>query len=171
MPVNPSPEGQLSAYEQIRLEHIRRNHEFMEKLGLFSTKEALNDIKPARKQKNRVVVPPLPEELCRRSSRIKKEVPQYTGEVIDQFGDACPVLVHKRKFIDMASNERKGDPEAEGDVEEDEAEIDYESLKDNMRVAAMLHMEEVRKALLPTAIVDEVSSYICSHHPKGPVTV
>mmetsp|Transcript_23920 Transcript_23920/g.40687 ORF Transcript_23920/g.40687 Transcript_23920/m.40687 type:complete len:387 (-) Transcript_23920:299-1459(-) len=152
---------ELSAYEQIRMDHIRRNHEFMMKLGLFTAKDALNDTgtktaavnKPS--QKSRVVAPAMPAELRRRSPRIQKEQPCYTGELIDNFGDAS-VATQKRKYSALVREPEEHLDDEDGD--RDEGEVDYDDMKNSVREAAMRHMEEVRRVLLPTAIPDETEA-------------
>lgn len=155
---------ELSAYEQIRMDHIRRNHEFMVKLGLFAAKDALNDsytktvtVNKSSSQKSRVTAPAMPVELRRRSSRIKKEQPRYTGELIDNFGDAS-AATQKRKYSAIVKKpDENSEDVVEGD-DSDSAAVDYEELKNSVREAAMRHMEEVRGALLPTAIPDETNA-------------
>ena len=105
------------------------------------------------------MAPSMPLELrtTRRSPRIQKEKPSYTGEFIDSFGDSsrCSMATQKRKFkcINTLNNVNNNDKERD---EEEEADIDYEEMKNSVRVAAMKHMEVVRKALLSTTISDEV---------------
>ena len=143
---------QLSEYEQLRLAHIKRNQEFMEQLGLFSVKQSLSDAVSQEKavldKASAVKPPPMPEELRRRSARIKRDLPQYTGESIDRFGENVD------KLSDNALRKRGRERLDTGEDEEDE-DIDYNALQDEMREAAMKHMEQVRLAMLPTAIADE----------------
>jgi len=131
---------QLSEYEQIRLAHIQRNQEFMEKLGLFSIKETLSidNSKNNRSYKGRIRPPPVPLELRRRSARVKNEKPQYTGDIIDRIGDEMDNTIKKRKLN-----------------VENEDDVNYEELMNDAREAAMRHMQEVRLAMLPLAIQDE----------------
>ncbi|CAM9427683.1 unnamed protein product [Ectocarpus fasciculatus] len=144
---------QLSEYEQIRLAHIKRNQEFMEQLGLFSVKQSLSDAatqaKPVPHKSPLAKPPPMPEELRRRSARIKRDQPQYTGEAIDRFGESLDNL--SESVLGKRNREVIGDV-GDGDADD---EIDYNALKDEMREAAMKHMEQVRLAMLPTAIADE----------------
>jgi methyl-CpG-binding domain protein 4 len=154
--LHASASDDLSDYEKIRLDHIKRNHEFMQQLGLFSIKESISeDFAKEKTGPKRPIIkaPPLPEELRRRSARMKNETPQYTSETIDRFGEkldaaAARTSTRKRSLAEFM-------PEAEGDNAED---VDYDALKDEMREAAMRHMEQVRKAMLPTAIEDEATA-------------
>jgi hypothetical protein len=100
---------------------------------------------------------PLELRTTRRSPRIQKEKPSYTGEFIDSFGDSS-LATQKRKFkcINTLNNVNNNDKERDDDEEEEEEDIDYEEMKNSVRVAAMRHMEVVRKALLSTTISDEV---------------
>jgi hypothetical protein len=142
--VEVNADEELSEYEKIRLAHIKRNHEFMEQLGLFSVFTPLENDTRESTRKAKPKLPPMPEELRRRSPRIKNEQPQYTNEIIDTFGEDLDASSEK------AFKKRKIDTE--------ESDVDYESLKNEMREAAMLHMEQVRQAMLPTAISDEASA-------------
>ena len=79
----------ISEYEQYRLEHIRRNQEMLERLGLAdgSFMAVLNPQQPVQKKPRapRPKPPPVDESQCRRSSRVKGAAPDYTGTVIDTF--------------------------------------------------------------------------------------
>ena len=97
---------EMSEYEQQRLEHIKRNNEYLLSLGLGSEFEGpttnastassasgaaatLPGAPPAKRArvKREKTKPSLPS---RRSSRLKGAAPQYTGEVIDRFFDGEP---------------------------------------------------------------------------------
>ena len=69
------------------------------------------------------------------------------------------MTTQKRKFkcINTLNNVNNNDKERDEEDDDDEEEdIDYEEMKNSVRVAAMKHMEVVRKALLSTTISDEV---------------
>ena len=74
----------LSEYERHRLEHIKRNHEMLVRLGL---EKPLIE-KPIAPQGQRRVrtVPVLPETL-RRSGRVRGAAVEYDKELIDKHGD------------------------------------------------------------------------------------
>ncbi|EOD35093.1 hypothetical protein EMIHUDRAFT_110939 [Emiliania huxleyi CCMP1516] len=76
---------ELSEYELQRLEHIRRNHEMLVRLGLVDPTPAAPQQKAPRKPRTKL--PPVPPESLRRSSRVRDLKPEYTKETIDQFGD------------------------------------------------------------------------------------
>ena len=74
----------LSEYERHRLEHIKRNHEMLVRLGL---EKPLIEKPAAPKGQKRVrTVPVLPETL-RRSGRVRGAAVEYDKEVIDKHGD------------------------------------------------------------------------------------
>ncbi|VEU44540.1 unnamed protein product [Pseudo-nitzschia multistriata] len=76
----------LSEYEKLRLQKIKRNEDRMKELGLFRTKEALKKKKTGtKKEKTSRVSPELPQ---RRSSRKRKSVANYSAEqVIPMYSD------------------------------------------------------------------------------------
>lgn len=152
----PTPADQLSEYEALRLAHIKRNQEFLESLGLFSMKEEMSGSQSAAKSKNskpRVKPPPMPQELMRRSARVKQEKPEYTGEKIDKFGEELDAIAGK-----VSSSKRKLAASFLGGDEVGDENIDYEAMQDEMRESAMQHMQQVRMAMLPTAIADETNA-------------
>ena len=149
----PTPAEQLSEYEQIRLNHIKRNQEFLESLGLFSVKEIVVKDESKNKQKKPKIKPPeMPEGLRRRSERVQNEAPKYTGENIDNFGDLGG------QFISSSIRRKRSYEFGEDEDGNEDEDIDYDALKDEMREAAMQHMEQVRLAMLPTAIKDEANA-------------
>ena len=139
----------LKDYEEIRLAHIRRNHEFMAKLGLFTIKDTIEEQTKAEHtlKKKPTKAPSLPEELRRRSSRVRKEQPEFTFETIDLHGDKLDALAAKTT---LGKRNRSEDSDFE--------ETDIEAQKDEVREAAMLHMRQVREAMLPTRIADEATA-------------
>ena len=67
--------GDLSEYELLRLEHIRRNHEHMVKLGLED--DTFEATSPKKKRSRRAVKrEPRP---TRQSTRTRGAKPEYTG--------------------------------------------------------------------------------------------
>ena len=101
----------LSEYEKQRLEHIKRNHEMLVRLGLEPEAKETPEKKP--KQKRAKPPPPLPETL-RRSSRAKQIEPEYTKETIDQFGEELD-----RQCEPRAQKRQKRDADADADDEEE----------------------------------------------------
>eukprot|EP00750_Incisomonas_marina_P032362 INCI9152.1.p1 GENE.INCI9152.1~~INCI9152.1.p1 ORF type:complete len:227 (+),score=39.28 INCI9152.1:106-786(+) len=105
----------MSEYEQQRLEHIRRNNEYLVSLGLsalsngretkvgsWPSAESGNPLdkaalplplpqalaaRPARKRVKKEQKKGLQAPTRRRSSRLTGQQPQYTGELIDRFFD------------------------------------------------------------------------------------
>ena len=102
----PAPHA-MSEYERQRLEHIRRNNEYLASLGLSlssgseSTSMAQSTSAksgnapnhtvslqlPARKRVKKEQKKALLQAPTRRSSRLTGQRPQYTGELIDRFFD------------------------------------------------------------------------------------
>ena len=158
----------LSEYELLRLAYIKRNQELLASLGLVgdnacagsATAASTQSAAAAATRKARPKPPPMPLHLRRRSSRVKGETAQYTGERIDRFGEqidaACASASGtKRRAASSALLKEGGAGGGEGDDEYDDEGVDYEALKDEIREAAMRHMEEVRAAMLPTLVVDD----------------
>ena len=117
---------ELSEYERLRLEHIKRNQEMLVRLGLFddtSENKAHGNnqsrAKAAEAKQKRVRIPRQPLENLRRSARIKKQAPEFSGEEIDQEEHAT-----KRRKV-----------EEEGDDEEEER-VRQEILETTMNVSS-----------------------------------
>ena len=131
----------LSEYEQQRLAHIRRNHEFLVSLGLADASvdpvAALNGkpTKPKVARGPKKVKVPVPPESLRRSSRLKGQEVEYTHEIVDAFGD------------DDQPARKKVKREAEADDEDDE-----EVALDEMRAEAIAYLKEVREAQLALSV-------------------
>lgn len=78
---------ELSEYEQLRLEHIRRNQEMLLRLGLLNENDSSTANSPIasdtkgkkRKKRGGVGLSALPISGLRRSSRIKNENPEFRG--------------------------------------------------------------------------------------------
>ena len=130
----------LSEYEQQRLAHIRRNHEFLVGLGLADASvdpvAALNGkpSKPRAPRGPKKVKVPVPPESLRRSSRLQGQEVEYTHEVVDAFGDDDQPLRKKAKR------------EASSDDDDDDAALD------EMRAEAIAYLKEVREAQLALAV-------------------
>ncbi len=73
-------EAELSKYEQQRLEHIRRNQEFMASLGISASKQATETPRQTGKKRRREPVL-VPESLRRKSSRTRNIEPACTRPV------------------------------------------------------------------------------------------
>ena len=74
----------LSAYELHRLEHIKRNHEMLVRLGL---EKPHVEKKATPKGQKRVRAAPVMPETLRRSGRVRGAAVEYEKEVIDKHGD------------------------------------------------------------------------------------
>ena len=104
----------LSEYELQRLEHMRRNHEELVRLGLADPEPDPSEApKPKPKRKR---APPPPPETLRRSGRVRQEKPEYTHEKIDAFGDELDRLAEKRPRQRRAKQKRQaGNKKQKGD--------------------------------------------------------
>ena len=109
----------LSQYELQRLEHIRRNHEMLVRLGLAEDK-AETPAKAPKKPRAKAP-PPLPETL-RRSSRVKQVAPVYTHEVIDKFGEdmdrQCEPGAKRRKLSQAEAGEEEEEARVRAEIAE-----------------------------------------------------
>jgi len=147
---------ELSKYEQQRLEHIRRNQEFLVSMGLADAKAELASATkktPAPPQKRTKVQ--VPESLRRRSNRKRCIEPDYTGEKIDQFGDTIDTAISSRSSV----KRKAAAALLEGaDSEEDDEEQDYDAMMDEMRSASMAWLAEAREQLLALATIQDVEA-------------
>ena len=104
----------LSEYERHRLEHIKRNHEMLVRLGL---EKPLVEKKATPKGQKRVRAAPVMPETLRRSGRVRGAAVEYDKEVIDKHGDdmdkQCAAKPGRKR-------ERKEDGE-DNDADDDEA--------------------------------------------------
>ena len=104
----------LSEYERRRLEHIKRNHEMLVRLGL---EKPLVEKKATPKGQKRVRAAPVMPETLRRSGRVRGAAVEYDKEVIDKHGDdmdkQCAAKPGRKR-------ERKEDGE-DNDADDDEA--------------------------------------------------
>lgn len=69
-------EEHLSEYELMRLEHIKRNHEYLVMLGL---ENATSTTTIPKKKQTRPAVKREAKQPTRRSARTMGEKPEYTG--------------------------------------------------------------------------------------------
>merc|ERR1711998_403667 len=77
-----------TTYEQQRLEHIRRNQEYMSRLGLAEIASSIAAPKPVPQPKRKRVKAEVdPDAPVRRSSRVRTLPPEFTGASIDQLAD------------------------------------------------------------------------------------
>jgi len=104
----------LSEYERQRLEHIKRNHEMLVRLGLASadappTSGGGGKAAPARPKgpRRRTVAAIAPESL-RRSGRNRGATAEYGSETIDQHGEELDRKAAKRARPDRASDDGSG---------------------------------------------------------------
>ena len=107
----------LSEYERHRLEHIKRNHEMLVRLGL---EKPLVEKKATPKGQKRVRAAPVMPETLRRSGRVRGAAVEYDKEVIDKHGDdmdkQCAAKPGRKR-------ERKEDGEDNDDDEAARAEM------------------------------------------------
>jgi hypothetical protein len=92
--------AELSEYELQRLEHIKRNQEFLARLGLVPLKDAEPEPEPNDATKEEKKSPRRAKvrehiEPVRRSARVLNVKPDYTGETIDNFGELLDKYVRK----------------------------------------------------------------------------
>ena len=110
----------LSEYERHRLEHIKRNHEMLVRLGL---EKPLIEKPAAPKGQKRVrTVPVLPETL-RRSGRVRGAAVEYDKEVIDKHGDDMDKQCAAKPGRKRERNEAGDDDDDEDDDEAARAEM------------------------------------------------
>mmetsp|Transcript_20014 Transcript_20014/g.38161 ORF Transcript_20014/g.38161 Transcript_20014/m.38161 type:complete len:336 (+) Transcript_20014:159-1166(+) len=107
----------LTEYERQRLAHIRRNQEFMARLGIQTKMQALEAVqlstvpKTPKNKMDRVVRDDTRQ--VRRSGRLAGTVPEYTQAFIDQCGDddepsdGTPEGARKRPRLDVSERERE----------------------------------------------------------------
>ena len=107
----------LSEYERHRLEHIKRNHEMLVRLGL---EKPLVEKKATPKGQKRVRAAPVMPETLRRSGRVRGAAVEYDKEVSDKHGDdmdkQCAAKPGRKR-------ERKEDGEDNDDDEAARAEM------------------------------------------------
>ena len=106
----------LSAYEQERLDTIRKNHEKLVELGLEDAVGKIREVSQAKKnaaaaQKKdlgkRFPNPKPAAEPARVSKRLREVKPQYTGEKIDKFGDEMDAQIEKKARMGASAQEKE----------------------------------------------------------------
>lgn len=130
---------ELSEYERLRLEHINRNQEMLVRLGLFDEKQlsenkgdSSNENTSDSKKRKRVRIPRQPLKNLRRSARIQKLAPEYSGEEIDEE----QLDTKRRKFVNNESEE---------DDSEDEEQVRQEILETTMTVSCSMDLADNEK--------------------------
>ena len=102
--------GDLSAYEQERLETMRQNHSKLVELGLEQESTELREATEAKRaatatekkeRQKRFPAPP-----TRASKRIREEKPQYTGVKIDKFGDEIDAKIERQSRMSHSAEEK-----------------------------------------------------------------
>lgn len=146
-----SEEGGLTAYEAQRLEHIKRNHEMMVRLGLVSASPPApaGPAKP-RAPRARIVVAALPPESLRRSKRKCGAAPDYTREVIDTFGEELDAQA--------ARGAKRARPQPAVDGVDSDGEDDSLARREILE-STMAFLRESRAALL---------QFVTSEHGEAP---
>ncbi|EOD31267.1 hypothetical protein EMIHUDRAFT_232231 [Emiliania huxleyi CCMP1516] len=137
---------ELSEYELQRLEHIRRNHEMLVRLGLVDPTPAAPQQKAPRKPRTKL--PPVPPESLRRSSRVRDLKPEYTKETIDQFGDDLD-----RQAARRSPAKKRPRPEEE--------DADEAALRREIDASTVAFLTEAREAM---------SRYLTSADGAAPAT-
>ena len=128
----------LCEYEKQRLEHIRRNHEMLVRLGLVDTNSKpllgvpKEEKKPAAAAAKKPRLPAAPPETLRRSGRVRGAKPEYTKEIVDSFGDD--------DLPDGAAKKKRRRAE-ESDDDDEDAE------RDAMLAAASEFLRAAREAM------------------------
>jgi methyl-CpG-binding domain protein 4 len=80
--------AELTEYERQRLEHIKRNHEMLLRLGLISDAPSAPSVgRPKGAGLRRMVAGAVAPESLRRSARMRGTTPDYSKELIDTFGE------------------------------------------------------------------------------------
>ena len=146
----------LSAYELERLEHIKRNHEQLVRLGLVSADSKplmhFKEPKTAAPKRQKKMMPPVAPESLRRSSRVKKLTPEYNESIINNFGDDDREVERKGKG-------KKRSAKANSDEDDDESGDDDEQAEILASTTAFL--QAAREALL---------QFVTSHDGQAPAT-
>lgn len=112
----------LSEYELQRLEHIRRNHETLVRLGLVTANEKpafsmAGEEKPKRPA--RAKLPSAPPTSLRRSSRLLNAAPEFNGELVDALAEEQDVADPKTRA--KRKRPAPADGSEDGSEEEDES--------------------------------------------------
>ena len=128
--------AELSEYELQRLEHIKRNHEMLVRLGLVDGTP--KDAPVVREKMVRTKLPPALPETLRRSSRVKNEKPEYTKEYIDKFGEDID------RQCEAGPQKRKRSPVVDGESDGEEKE---ERMRAEINQTTMAYLRDAREAM------------------------
>ena len=131
----------LSEYELLRLEHIKRNHEMLVRLGL---EKPLVEKTAAPKGQKRVRQALVMPETLRRSGRVRGAAVEYSKEVIDTHGDTMD-----------AQCERGGKRKRAATAHEGDDSDDDESARAEMLESTTAYLRAARAALLRFATSDD----------------
>ena len=147
----------LSAYERERLEHIKRNHEQLVRLGLVSEdSKPLCHFSGTEKQKQgpkrKKTLPMLAPESLRRSSRVKKLKPEYDESKINSFGDDDKPLPH---VVNTGKKRTLAKPEWDDDDDDD----DEEKTEKEILESTTAYLRAAREAFL---------QFVTSHDGEAP---
>ncbi len=116
---------ELSEYELQRLEHIRRNHETLVRLGLVTADEkpaiTMGDEKPKRPA--RAKLPSAPPTSLRRSSRLLHAAPEFGGELVDELADDHDIVDPKTRAKRKRTAPTGGDATGDGSTDDDDEEL------------------------------------------------
>jgi methyl-CpG-binding domain protein 4 len=132
----------LTEYELQRLQHIQRNKEFMERLGLPSL---IPNLSPAcvadpplkAAPKARRVKAEYAKEDVRRSARVKHEAPTFSGAELD--------LLDEGRDDDEAPRKR---PKRQAEASDEERAVAMRAVLDNSRA----WLQSSREALLKVSV-------------------
>ena len=135
-------DDEMSAYELQRLEHIRRNHEMLVRLGLVEDvikkdvqreREEKRKARVARKRAREQAIGPQAPVSLRRSARLVGREADYTGDGIDRLVTLSSGSSAKRRRISAAGGSASAAAVAAAEEEGDDDErIRAEILKTTM---------------------------------------
>ena len=147
---------ELSAYELERLEHIKRNHEQLVRLGLVSADSKplmhFKEPKTAVPKRQKKMMPSIAPDSLRRSSRVAKLTPEYDEKKINNFGDDDREVVDKSK-----GKGKKRAAKPEWDDDEDSGDDEQAEIL----ASTTAFLQAAREALL---------QFVTSHDGQAPET-
>jgi hypothetical protein len=152
--------AELSAYELERLEHIKRNHEQLVRLGLVSadSKPLMHFKEPktaAPHKRQKKMMPSIAPESLRRSSRVAKLKPEYNEEKINNFGDDDREVGHASR---AKGKKRSLEPESDSGGEDSDSGDDEHA---EILASTTAFLQAAREALL---------QFVSSHDGQAPST-
>ena len=129
--------SELCEYELQRLEHMKRNHDMLVRLGLVddAPKAESAAVKPKR-----VKLPPALPESLRRSGRVRGTVPEHSAELIHEHGDELDRQCERGGAAKSAAAKRKR-------AEHSADSADSEEAKAEMLESTMAFLLAAREAL------------------------